>query len=652
MKKKFAPLLWALLSASFMYANNIFYVDKISGNDKNDGKTRMTAWKSLDKVNSLTFQPGDHIYLKRGQVFDGYLHLKGSGKDGLPIKLTAFGTGNRPVINAAGYKSAIKILDADHWEIADIETTGGNMAGIFIGCTRDSLTLNHFRVINCYAHDIGDTAKLGWDFSKFTGGIIVVNEALNKEGKPVSFHSTFNDVIIDGCIVRYNWRWTCISISSGKKDGKGGNANYIRNCITEFSVADAIRMNGVRNSFIEYCVMYHNGAWPKIDGRNLGGLGAWFFDAENCTIQFCEAGYIRGATTDAGAFDIDYWQKNSTVQYCYGHDCAGYGVSVFGADPAFPTENSEVRYNIFSNNGRDTSLAFQGDFFIFTWNGGLLNGVKIHHNLSLWKPVKSAPSLKHDASYTGSNPNTFTNNIIYSDTPWIVFSRSDTLKSDSNNYWVKGGNPVWSDTKNKYYSLTDWQKASGQDMHSTYVNYTEIIPSWYKYEKPSTEFRKKKTGQIIQPGLKAPGFATNTVNGQKVNIADYKGNPVLISFICISNSSQTIHVQSMQSQLAFIKSMQRQYEEKGLKIILVDDSYRINAAGATKEILLNFTNDLELKNIALIQDNQKTGIAEKYGVVAAPATFLISRDGIILNKWENLALPAQLAFAIEDRLKK
>ena len=87
--------------------------------------------------------------------------------------------------------------------------------------------------------------------------------------------------------------------------------------------------------------------------RNLGGLGAWFWDAENCTIQYCEASHVQAATTDGGAFDIDYRQTNSTVQYCYGHDCSGYGVSVFGGDSTSPTVNSVVRYNVFANNGRD-----------------------------------------------------------------------------------------------------------------------------------------------------------------------------------------------------------------------------------------------------------------------------------------------------------
>ena len=66
-------------------------------------------------------------------------------------------------------------MDEQYWEIADIETTGGDKAGIYIGCTKNDLVLNHFRINNCYVHDIGDTTKLDWDLSTATGGIVVVN---------------------------------------------------------------------------------------------------------------------------------------------------------------------------------------------------------------------------------------------------------------------------------------------------------------------------------------------------------------------------------------------------------------------------------------------------------------------------------------------
>ena len=648
MKQKLVYFLALFFSLNAFSQSISYYVDNANGNDNNSGRTRNTAWRSLEKLNTITFEAGDQIFLKRGQTFKGYLHLTGSGEKGNTIRLGSFGTGKRPVIDGGDHQQVIQLLDGEYWDIENIETTGGKYAGIFIGCTKDDLELDHFRITNCYVHDIGDTSKLSWDHSKSTGGIIVTSGTFDSLNNPVFYNSVFNDVVINNCTVRYNYRWTCLSISSGKKNGQGGDSNYIKNCTAEYSSADGIRMNGVRNSFIEYCVMFRNGAWPKVTGRNLGGLGAWFFDADNCTIQFCEAGHVRGATTDAGAFDIDYWQKNSTVQYCYGHDCAGYGVSIFGADPTFPTENSVVRYNIFANNGRDSAFTFEGDFFIYTWNGGLLNGVDVHDNISFWDPVTSAAALKFEAGFTGNQPNVFRNNIIHSKHTLLDSLKNDSLKCEGNTYWVEGDKPSWQMAKDKYYSLQDWQKATGQDLHSKYEKIEKSIPLWHKYPQQGKPFRTKQPNKTIRPGTKAPHFSANSFTKQKVNLADYRKDPVLISFINTTDSSGDQKF----SQLSFIKSMKTQYNEKGLKIILIDESKFTNRNSDPGEALTNFIQDSELGNIIMIQDDKNATIAAKYGVTITPSTFLISPDGTIQQKWDGLALPAQLAFAIESVLTK
>lgn len=653
---KIRPLL-VLASAIFLsltaFANNVYFVDNANGHDTNSGKTQNSPWKSLEKVNQVKFGAGDRIYLKRGQTFNGFLRLKDSGKPNAPIRVGAYGAGARPVIDATGYKSGLTIMDSDNWHIDDLEIRGADMAGIFIGSTRDGLVLKHFRINNCLVQNVGDTAKLDWDLSRSTGGIIIVNGTLDldKEGKPVFNNTSFNDVIINNCTVRYNHRWTSISISSGKPDGWGGNNNYITNCTAEYSAADGIRMNGVRNSKIEYSVMYRNGAWPVFPGKNLGGLGAWFFDAENCTIQYCEAGYVQAATTDGGAFDIDYWQTNSTIQYSYGHHCAGYGVSVFGADATRPTVNSVVRYNILKDNGRDSAFAYQGDFYVFTWGGGFLDGVNIHDNISFWNPVSNAHSLKFNADFTGNNPNIFNNNTIYSRHPWLAFFKTDSLKADNNTYWVYDAKPVWELGKNQYTSLEKWQKQSGLDKNSRYDPTPVEIPAWYK---PGLQSGLQLNNKINshQQGSKAPNVRAVAFDKRPVNLDDLKGSPVMISFITLQDGIGQNDKRTIDAQLAFIKSMRRQYEGQGLKIILVDGSKQVKRNARAKEKLQNFASDHELGNILLITGKTGSALAATYNVNTLPTGFLIDADGMITQKWENLVLPAALAFAIEHELNK
>src|ERR1700712_3934074 len=60
-----------------------------------------TPWKSLDKLNSIfsSLKPGDSVFLKRGEVFDGQIAVSASGIEGHPIVIAAYGTGEKPVIN-------------------------------------------------------------------------------------------------------------------------------------------------------------------------------------------------------------------------------------------------------------------------------------------------------------------------------------------------------------------------------------------------------------------------------------------------------------------------------------------------------------------------------------------------------------------------
>jgi len=46
-----------------------YYVDATNGDDTKDGQSTATAWKTIAKVNSSSFAPGDQILLKRGEVW-------------------------------------------------------------------------------------------------------------------------------------------------------------------------------------------------------------------------------------------------------------------------------------------------------------------------------------------------------------------------------------------------------------------------------------------------------------------------------------------------------------------------------------------------------------------------------------------------------
>ncbi len=78
-----------------------YYVDSAGGNDGWDGTSEATAWKTIAKVNSSSFDPGDQVKFKRGGIWHEQLTIPSSGKAEAPIVFAAYGTGEAPLIDAA-----------------------------------------------------------------------------------------------------------------------------------------------------------------------------------------------------------------------------------------------------------------------------------------------------------------------------------------------------------------------------------------------------------------------------------------------------------------------------------------------------------------------------------------------------------------------
>jgi parallel beta-helix repeat protein len=90
-----------ILTSAALSSATVYYVDSGSGNDNNNGTTISTPWKTLKKVSSSSFSPGDQILLKRGSTWREQLNVPSSGAPGQPIVIGAYGSGSPPLINGA-----------------------------------------------------------------------------------------------------------------------------------------------------------------------------------------------------------------------------------------------------------------------------------------------------------------------------------------------------------------------------------------------------------------------------------------------------------------------------------------------------------------------------------------------------------------------
>jgi len=89
-------MIWSCAASASTY-----YISSSTGNDNNNGTALASAWKTMGHVNGQTFQPGDSILFKRGDVWNEGLTPPSSGSSGSPITFDAYGTGAPP--NLTGY---------------------------------------------------------------------------------------------------------------------------------------------------------------------------------------------------------------------------------------------------------------------------------------------------------------------------------------------------------------------------------------------------------------------------------------------------------------------------------------------------------------------------------------------------------------------
>jgi parallel beta-helix repeat protein len=329
-------------------AAETYYVDATGGDDSNDGTSPETAWKTISKVNSMSFSPGDNILFKRGEVWREQLTVPSSGSSGNPITFSSYGTGNKPKLLHSVAKNS-----TDDWT-----DEGENLwyAGSFgISQIRNVIMDSENSVATMVTNkaDLNVQGEAWWDSANgriymystsnpatyYNGSLECARNLMNKiQGKSY--------IVIDGIDHRYtgNDFWYIYDTS---------NYVTIQNCVFRFAGSDlsglgqaygpavisrcahsTISNNDFYYAFIAIniiptatgCVFtIENNTIQKMvgkeadaDGINVGGTG----DARDCS-----GSIIRGNDVSEFADDgIDlYFGYNITVESNVVHDSARNG---------------------------------------------------------------------------------------------------------------------------------------------------------------------------------------------------------------------------------------------------------------------------------------------------------------------------------------
>jgi hypothetical protein len=488
----------------------VYYLDCSAS--QNGNGTQSSPWNSVASVNGFTLLPGDRLLLKRGTACNGSLAPQGSGAANGPIVIDAYGTGAPPVINGGSAEEALKLFNQQYWEINDLEISGGDRYGVYVSGNIPNTSINHIYLRNLNVHNANYTSTKRAD----SGEVFISTNAAGQ---------ILNDVVVDGVTAHDSHVSEGIFVSAGgawiEANGVSqplGSNVTVQNSTAHDIYGDGILIAELTNGLLQMNVVYKSGLCPNCTGSTPVGLWEWY--CHRCTVQNNESYANLSWGGDGGDFDIDYYNNNNVLQYNYGHDSAGYCVAFFGAGGRASLDNL-FRYNVCSNDGQRSELSKQGEVFIHTWDGGSLNGVQIYNNTFYWNPASNAPALStSDATYSGSEPRFFENNIIYSTVPGMIQAMSPFVL-DNNIYWTTSASPpTWQVDAATYTSFAAYQAATNQDIHSYYTDPLLSRPNDHGAGRPVNAFE-------LLPGSPATRRGANVcsgISGCSMGAQDFRGH--------------------------------------------------------------------------------------------------------------------------------
>ncbi len=381
-----------------------YYVDSAGGDDDYPGTFALAPWRTLDKVNTVLFAPGDRVFLKAGSVWTGQLDPWGSGESGSPVLVDMYGQGPKPIIDGQGIVTApMRLFNQEYWEVSNLELTNydpGNVRerfGAWIAA-EDAGTLHHLHLKDLDVHDVNGRNE---DAYKTNGGIIFDIRGGGRQTR-------WDDVLVEKCSVRGVDRsgiwlaslWWDRNLSDTLPGHWVGSTNVvIRNNFVDDIGGDGIVPLMCSGPLVEYNTAKN---CNKRSGRYCVAIWSWACD--DTIIQYNEA-YLTRTTMDGEGFDSDWFSNNTIIQYNYSHDNEG-GFCLICANGTYPgggfNDGTIVRYNISQN---DQTRAFH--------IAGPLTNTSVYNNTIYIGEGMAVDPIIHTFWGGWADNTRFCNNIFY-----------------------------------------------------------------------------------------------------------------------------------------------------------------------------------------------------------------------------------------------
>ena len=462
-----------------------YYISSAKGDDKNDGTSKDKPFKTLNKINEITLQPGDQVLLEKGSVFDNQaLHLKGSGTADAMILVSTYGEGKRPQINTNGrgqwelnygkpldnknhkwhgtVSSSILLKDVEYVEISGLEITNDrdtandpekdmeyNNSAVMdrtgvAGVAKDKGTLDHIVLDDLYIHDVDGNV---YNKHMTNGGIYFIVEKPTDEKK--TGISRYDDVQIKNCqldtvnrwgiAVGYTYNWDKFTSAELNEDvmSKYSSTNVvIENNYLNNVGGDAITTMYLDEPLIQYNVS--EGSSAQINTTDYTDPQPVLDDKGNP---------VPGQTHTGGRVAAGIWPwkcKNAVFQYneCFKTLNASKGNGDGQPWDADYGDGTNYQYN-YSHGNTASTIMFCGGESI---NNTFRYNISVHEDMG---PLDPAGNAGNTQVYN----NTF---VIKEGIRSIWYRDSGPVTMENNIFYFDGEQPAqitnWNPRNNKVYS--------------------------------------------------------------------------------------------------------------------------------------------------------------------------------------------------------
>lgn len=410
-------------SSHFQAGAKTYYVSA-AGSDSNNGLSSASPWKTVARVNAHSFNPGDVILFRKGDVFRETLVVTSNGAPGHPITISSYGSGEKPVFSIplitnwthmgrGVYRTPMSTTKyTGVWENYVPVQPKASSAALTNGRWYQNGTFLYYRPSSgTPANHKVSAARI---ISAYNSGINVSDRK----------HITITDLSFYGAPA---------GVFSLDKAG-GTESIVIKNCDFRYCQSAILLLPNLgnnRNAIIDgnYFYRNHNAVrmytasantpGTQINGKNL-----------NCRIinnEMDENGTIDGTTRwDYGFVDYEAIGlqnfSNGTIADNFIHDGFAFGIIIYNL-PGMTSDDNKIMRNRFFDNDK-VPLFLTGENARananFSYNGNIIS-----HNVFVGNKMGNNPAIWFDQGWTAHRVNYFVNNVCVGEKHQIQFARGD-----------------------------------------------------------------------------------------------------------------------------------------------------------------------------------------------------------------------------------